>query len=267
MERTINMRVLGTSVAGEGTTLVVPELKMVFDCGAKVNEAVAYRNVLITHGHVDHVSWAPVHAATRELRGMSPSRFFVPRPLAESFRAMMDAVGALNGTPVPYDVEETEAWVPVQVTSKRFAVPFTTYHRDYSLGYAVYEDRNKLKEEYTGMSPDEIGSLARSGVTVTDRTEHLVFAYVGDSTVAALDNNLGILKADTLVLECTYLEDVSVVTANMRGHTQMSELRDREGQLGWAKNLYLTHFSPRYSETEVQEALGSLRREVLMVGG
>ena len=59
---------------------------------------------------------------------------------------------------------------------------FATTHTIPSLGYVVWERRNKLKEEYHGLPGDKIRDLRLSGVEVTREVRTPLLAYTGDTS-------------------------------------------------------------------------------------
>jgi ribonuclease Z len=239
----------GVSTSGIATCLVVPELKVVLDIGVCTSDAWKVRDVLITHGHVDHVAGAVKHAATRDLLGMKPSRFILPAVIAEDFKAMMGCFAIMQQQPFPFTV------VPLQDSEhyerKGLVVEaFATSHRIPSLGYALYEKRSKLKPEFVGMEGKDIGKLRKEGVEVTDTKLVHLLTYTGDTTSEAMDLDV-VKEAPMLVMECTFVgSDVTIEQAREKGHIHLMEIVGRSKKLK-SDHIVLMHFSMRHSPEDV----------------
>ena len=262
--------VQGTSRSGVGTTLYVPSHRVAFDMGAPLMEAVKFRKVFVTHGHVDHTTAMVFHASTRNLMGRSPSVFHVPAEDVSNVSDLLDAAGRLNGGKVPYEVVEMCEGESHDFGGSRRVVPFATDHRVPSLGYKLYQVRNKLREEFLGLPGPDLGRLKREeGVELTRPVEVLALAYVGDSRVTVLDTHPEVLKSEVLVLDSTFMGDYPLDKTHERGHTHLAELAERAELFKDVKTLVLTHFSLRYSEEEVKAELAlfpdSLRDKVQLV--
>ena len=61
----------GYSVAGEETLIISPELDCTFDIGKCPREALTVDNVLLSHGHMDHVAGLPYYFAQRDFQGVA----------------------------------------------------------------------------------------------------------------------------------------------------------------------------------------------------
>ena len=50
-----NLEIIGYSVAGEETVVAMPQLDVCFDVGKAPDQIIPVNNVLLTHGHMDHL--------------------------------------------------------------------------------------------------------------------------------------------------------------------------------------------------------------------
>src|SRR4029078_5146759 len=75
---------------------------------------------------------------------------------------------------------------------------FETTHTIRSVGYLVWERRNKLKEEYHNRTGDQIRDLRLSGTQVTREIRAPLVAYTGDTSPAGLDNYAPLFDAKVL---------------------------------------------------------------------
>jgi len=250
--------VKGTSRSGVGTTLVVPQHRLVFDMGAPLVESLGVRKVFITHGHMDHAGALVFHASTRGMMGMGPPLFHVPAWMEADLRVILKAAARLNGGGVQFDMVPMEAGKSHDLGGPRRVVPFYTDHRLPCLGYKVYQTRNKLRDEFIGLPGEEIGRLRKGGTEVTREVEALAHTHVGDSRVTVLDKHPEVFQSDVLVLECTFVGDYSLEETHRRGHTHLSELAERAELFKDVKAVVLTHFSMRHSEKEVKAEVAKL---------
>ncbi|XP_031400963.1 tRNase Z TRZ1-like [Punica granatum] len=136
------------------------------------------------------------------------------------------------------------------------------------LGYVVYSVKQKLKQEYAGLSGREIRDLRLSGVegrqifvvAVTNTITVPEIAFTGDtmSDFIADSDNVDVLRAKILILESTFINDtVTVEDAKEYGHTHLSEI------VGYAdkfqnKAILLIHFSARHKREEIEAAVSAL---------
>src|SRR5207237_10544172 len=93
----------------------------------------------------------------------------------------------------------------IELSREHVVVPFATTHTIPSLGYVVYERRNKLKEEYHGLRGDQIRDLRLSGVEVTREIRTPVLAYTGDTSPAGLDGRPAAFEAKVLITELSFI--------------------------------------------------------------
>jgi len=254
----MKVTVKGKSVSGVGTSLVVPELGLALDLGYCSGEARECQTVLLTHGHPDHVAGVVMHASTRAMTKLSPSRF-VCSPEVASFLREMLGVWAKHQE-LAYTVVELSPGETLNLGKGLSVRPFPTYHRGPSQGYAVVKTTLKLKVEFEGLSGPEVGALRQQGVEVTNRVEQVVLTYTGDTTPEALDHE-DVQQAETVVTECTFFGPlVSVEKARAYGHTHLDELVP---QLAKLKNrVFLTHVSMRHCQKQARQEVTRLTKEM-----
>jgi len=254
--RVNGIRIDGHSVSGYTTTLVLPEHKLLFDCGDASRRAVRHRDVAITHGHLDHFGDVARHANIRHLLRTPPSRFFVPPWLEDPLHKLISLWGAVQEAAPPFEAVVVAPGERAPLGKKRFLEAFPTDHNLPSQGYRLIEQRRKLKPEYVGTPGPELGRLRKEGVEIEDVTEVVLFIYSGDTRAAAYDDID--LTAKVAVLECTFLWDKSVEEAHKKGHTHISELADRADLLDNTESVLLTHPSARYCDCALAEAIERL---------
>lgn len=246
--------IVGESISGVGTCITLPQLDIAFDIGICPRWALKCRNVLISHGHVDHLGAAVTHAATRDLFGAPKTRFVVSSEIATKLKALFDLWAQIQKEDLPYEVAVVEPGDELRI-GKFVVRPFATDHVIPSQGYRVVEQRQKLKPEFVGKPGDEIGRLRKSGVEVTNMTEVLRVVYTGDTRPTVWDRVEGIGSAEVVITEATYVaDDMTPEVAAERGHTHLSKLVERAERFT-TEALVLTHFSARYERSAVEAAV------------
>ncbi|EYU35879.1 hypothetical protein ABFS82_09G034200 [Erythranthe guttata] len=250
----------GLSIAGHETCVILPTLNLAFDIGKCPQRAVSQQFLFISHGHMDHIGGLPMYVATRGLYRMAPPTIFVPKVIKENVEKIFEAHRAmdhseLNHTLIGLDVGE-EFYLRRDLKVRAFR----TYHVIPSQGYIVYSVRQKLKQEYVGLTGAEIKNLKQSGVEITDTYTSPEVAFTGDtmSDFIVDPENIDALRAKILIMESTFVEDSSKVEdAREYGHTHLSEI------IGYAdmfqnKAILLIHFSARYQLDVIEKAISGL---------
>lgn len=131
---------------------------------------------------------------------------------------------------------------------------FATIHGVSSQAYCVYREKSKLKPQYMGMSNEEIRTLLKSGVAITDRASDPFVAFSGDTTIEGLVCHEDVMRAEVLIVECTYISsDDSMATpaeATKRGHIHEQHLIEHRAAFH-NQVIVLTHISTRYRRDQI----------------
>lgn len=199
------------------------------------------------------------------MKGMQPGRYFVPLPIVSCVKDFLGCAHFLDGgdgseegleavKEKGVDIVGVKAGERIPLTHDSFVVPFDTDHRVPSLGYVLWKARSKLLPEYVGLSAPEIGKLVKSGVIVTDKFEYPYLAYSGDTTMAGLLRCEDALKAEILILECTFLNDVTIERAESKMHIHIQQIVENQ-HLFPNKHIVLMHFSSKYCREQVEESV------------
>ncbi|KAL3671613.1 hypothetical protein V7S43_003527 [Phytophthora oleae] len=160
---------------------------MAFDLGCIVGRVVNKSHVFITHGHVDHIGAVVAHAARRALQKQKPARYYVPAHLAPHLECILQSTAAMQGdVPFPAEIVPLQAFDEVHISAKHLVRAVPTKHRVPSLGYILYEKKNRLKLEYRHLPGTEIAALKRAGQEITSAELTPEIAYTGDTTIEAL---------------------------------------------------------------------------------
>lgn len=246
------------SVGGRETCIQLPKRKFCFDIGRCPPSAVRMPNVLFTHAHVDHMGGVAHHCAQRDLLGMTPPKYFIPMESNAAFDALMTAWRALSQGDFPCEVVPMEPGDKVPLSRNQWIRTFRAIHRIPSVGYVVGSTKRKLKQDLQGASQQAIRDAAQAGHTVTEDVEYPEVAFCGDTCIDVLKREPWVRKAKVLILEMTFLDQrVSVDSARAHGHVHLDEVIEH-ADLFENEYVLFTHFSPRYRNDEILQAMKRL---------
>ena len=247
--------VRGISVGGVYTSLHVPELGALLDCGVAPRSFGAVDDLYLSHGHADHVGALTALLGLRGLMKRGPLRMFMP---AQTVDPVMDAAKAMSRlqryelTIDPIGVQPGDVH---QIRSDLFVRAFPTFHPVPSLGYQFFRRVNKLKPSLRGLPGQEIAARRRAGEDIHDVSERLELAYATDTLLRVIDETPSILKSRVLIMECSFLDERKDIAASRAGcHIHLDEVLARADDFE-NDHLVLMHFSQIYKPDEVRDIL------------
>lgn len=233
----------------------IPELKIGFDLGAQPWDFMGTPTWLITHTHLDHVSALPVYVARRRMMKMEPPTIYLPEYALEDVRRLLLIMQRLDRGRMNCTLNGVNPGQEIELARDHVISVFPTVHTIPSVGYLVWERRNKLKEEYHGLPGDKIRDLRMSGVAVTQEVRTPLVAYTGDTTPAGLDGYPPVYQAKILITE------MSFVRPNHRrekihkfGHMHLDDFIERADRFE-NEVIIAAHLSTRYHPQEVRRTV------------
>src|SRR6476659_8173439 len=141
----------------------IPELKLGFDLGAQPWDFMGTQTWLISHTHLDHVAALPVYVARRRMMKMEPPLIYAPAYAVDDLKRLLLLMQKLDRGRQVCDLRGIEAGGEISLSRELVVTAFATTHTIPSLGYVVWERRNKLKDEYVGLPGDKIRDLRLAG--------------------------------------------------------------------------------------------------------
>ena len=261
--------IYGYSKALYSTWLFYKPDRLLIDCGegaatAMGNGSYAIERVLLTHGHIDHVSGLPSLLWARAA-GMGdnekPLEIYYPQDdiFVEDMLAYIERTRARLPFEVRFQSLNAGESIELEGSTRRIET-FATRHiaGRLTLGYKIVEARRRLKPEFAALPQDEIRKLATSrpggGRALSEDYEAIVAAFGGDGVALDADAVRG---ADLLWHEATLLD---AADRKSQLHATLDEAV-RVAAEAEVKNLVLYHVSGRYRTTQIVQAIhGSVRR-------
>lgn len=258
-----DLRLLGSTLAGEESYVIAPELNLVFDIGRGQRPALGVDHVFLTHGHMDHAAGIAYYFSQRMFIDNRPGHVYLPPPLVEPLQRLLRVWADIDGHEPPANIHAAEPGQDIVLRRDLIVRPFRVNHpcrrHDGSvvpaLGFAAIEVRKKLIPEYRDLTGPQLVELKKQGVAITRRVEIPLVAYCGDTAPDDFLDLEYVRTAKVLLLECTFVEPDHRERARDGYHIHVSDLRTIVPRLE-NERIVLTHLSRR-------TALSAARRLVV----
>ncbi len=233
----------------------LPELKIGFDLGAHPWDFMGTQTWFLSHTHLDHVAALPVYVARRRMMKMEPPTIYAPEYAIDDLRKLLSVMQRLDRGRQTCDLRGVKAGDEIELSRENVVTVFATTHTIPSLGYVVWDRRNKLKDEFIGLPGDKIRDLKQSGVAITREVRVPLVAYTGDTSPAGIDAYPPVFQAKILITE------MSFIRAKHRrekihkfGHMHLDDFLERADRFE-NELIICGHFSTRYHPDEIRRTL------------
>lgn len=235
--------------------------RLLIDCGegaatALGNNSYAIEKVLLTHGHIDHISGLPSLLWARA-SGMGDNKkpLEIYYPQGDGFALDMISYIEKTAARLPFQVTWTplEAGAVVPLSGKRILQTFATQHipKRLTLGYKIIETRRRLKPEFANLAQEEIRAKAMANraesAALSEEYAAIVIAFGGDGLALNPDDIRG---AKILFHEATLLD---ASERKSQWHATLDEAM-QTAVAAQVKTLVLYHVSGRYRTAEILKA-------------
>ena len=257
------LTVVGGSRAGEGSLLVLPQLRLALDAGRAHRSLPAMANVCVSHGHVDHLGGLAYWASQRYLQRMGEGRVLAPAEIAGDIRALLELHARMEGGR-PYEVLVSGvADGDVHHLRPDMALHFfRTDHWVPTLGSQLVWTKHRLRPELSGMQEAEIAELRRRGDEVTEPVAVPLVTYGADTGPALLGSRPDLLRSEVVLLECSFFKTADRQRAARYGHLHLDDLVAAAGDLS-CRHLVLLHASRRHRLRDVDTFVDDRVRPVV----
>jgi len=230
----------------------IPEMKLGFDLGGQPWDFMGTPNWFISHTHLDHIAALPVYVSRRRMMKMEPPTVYMPDHAMEEAQQLLHVFSRLDRGRMPCQMVSVSAGQEIIMSRELVVTAHKTKHTVPSLGYVVWQRRNKLKPEYQELSGDQIRDLRLSGEEVTVEQRAPRVAYLGDSSIDGLDAHPEMYEAEILITELTFLApDHRTELIRKMGHIHLDDLVARRERFN-NKIIIAGHFSTRYHPKQIQ---------------
>jgi ribonuclease Z len=261
-----NLRLVGTTLAGEETAIVAPELNIAFDVGRCQRDVLGVDHVFLSHGHMDHAAGIAYYFSQRMFIDNLPGHAYVPAPLVDPLQRLLRLWAEIDGNEPAANVHAARPGEDIKLRRDLLVRPFEVRHpcrrrtrgTVAALGYTAIETRQKLIEEYANLTGPQLVELKKQGVQITRPLEIPLVAYCGDTAAGDFLDLDHVRRAKVLLLECTFVERDHRERARAGHHIHVSDLPEILPRLE-NEQIVLIHLSRR---TAVSAARRLLEREL-----
>ena len=262
----MQVKLKGYSWAAKNTGFYIPEMKIMLDCGVE-NDFIP-DHVFITHGHSDHSRDIPnviVQLSNYKNSGSFNNKkvnIYAPIEIVEYIRNYIDAFYIMSKNNPTHKAHCKYNLIPVQ-TNTRIQITIRNiehiveiikcYHTVPCVGYGFIELRKRLKEQYRGLSKEELITLKKNGIDILENYEHPLFCYLGDTNEWVFTNNESsdiLKKYNVIITECSFINVDQLQQAKTKKHIYIEHI-DEYIKTNFNKTFILYHFSDRYDEQEI----------------
>lgn len=255
-------RVQGTSVAGEQTCVMVPELDICFDMGVCPRASLASKFLAISHGHMDHIGGLAYWCSQRNFQGMGPGRIVCSTAIAPAIETMLRGYRDLEGQRMPYELTALEPEQSIEIKNNTYLRIFDLEHTSPASGYCLYEQRSKLREDLVGLPQEKLRELKERGEQITRTLEVPLISYLSDTAPCGAMLREDVRKSQIVIAECTFVEPEHNDRAKIGKHLHLDHVIEWLPLLEGEK-LVLIHLSRRSNIAMARKQLRqSVKREV-----
>lgn len=230
-----------------------PELKIGFDLGGQPWSFMGTETWFISHAHLDHIAALPVYVARRRMMKMEPPTIYLPESAIEPVQHILRNFTRLDRGRMPCNLKPLVPGDEIELSRELVVTVSAMKHSVPALGFIVWERRLKLKEEYQGLTGEQIRDVRLAGNEVSAEHRQALIAYTGDTAPVGLDNCPDMYGAKVLICEMTFVSpDHRKEKIHKFGHMHLDDFVDRR-DLFKNELIIASHLSTRYHHNTVKK--------------
>ena len=248
-----DLTIEGYSRAAVQTYWRIPEFKLGFDLGAQPWSFMGTPTWFVSHTHMDHLASLPVYVARRRMMKMEPPVIYLPEDAIDPVQRILRLFSRIDRGRLPCELIPMRPGDEIELSRELVVTISATKHTVPSLGFVVWQRRQKLRPEYVGLPGEQIRDLRLGGTEVTAEVRIPRLAYLGDSSPEGLDACEAMFKAEVLIMELTFVSPSHRKDKIHKfGHMHLDDFLDRRDR--FANELIIaSHFSTRYHVSQVRQ--------------
>lgn len=248
----------GYSRSAYRTGFYIPELRLMLDAGPQnFNKP---ENILITHGHADHIANLPL-TLIGDNKGNHVFNVYGPEKMKEYLEKYIKSMFSLNS--LEKDLQDINEWYKFnglypcdifKISSNKTDLEIEVFecdHRVPTVSYGISVIKDKLKKEYSDLKGQYIATLKKSGTIVTEKVSFPTLAYVCDTSIEFFTLNPGVFKYPVIFIECTFILPEDIEQSISTKHIHWSQLE--KYVIEQSETIFvLFHFSQKYRDSDIQ---------------
>lgn len=264
-----DFRIVGASRAGEESWFRISPPGLAFDVGRGALQLSGVRDVFLTHGHLDHALGIPYLLSQKSLHHLPRTRVFCPIEIAAELTALIAAAEKLERAHYRYELLPLQVGEKVELAKGFRIEAFRTCHVVPSLGFHLWRQKCRLKQELLSLPHSELLALKEQGEQIEDKVDELCLSYCGDTGPEVFDLNAQLFESEILMVECTFIGSDTGGVSGEYGHMHLQDfvaLSERFQN----RVILLHHLSRRHRLSElhslIEEQLPELARRIHVFG-
>jgi len=253
------LTLIGGSRAGEGTLLMLPQLRVALDIGRPHRKLPSMSTLCISHGHSDHLNALAFWAGQRALNAMKGGKILAPSVIAPKLREILRIHAEMEGA-AAYDVEvQAVEEASIHALRANFQIEFFDVpHRIPSLGSRLLWSRKQLRPEFRDKPRQELDALRAAGEKLSCEESTAILSYAADCGVEIFSRPEK-LSAEVLLLECSFWDETDLDRARRFGHLHINDILQHLPLIS-CRHMVLLHASRRYRLGEILQRIDSRLR-------
>ena len=150
----------GITRGGIETCLMVPELGIMFDVGMCPPGVLKFDDILVSHGHADHLGGLFYLLSQRSLMGRGAPNVYVPQELVEPLQTICAQWSRIEDFELPARFLACRPKEAFSLGRGLDVMPLRTVHRVPALAYLVSRTTQRLRAEFVGRPGPEARGVA-----------------------------------------------------------------------------------------------------------